>query len=141
MSFHIVEQAPARLNRSELAVPGSNPTFMEKAAKSNADVVFLDLEDAVAPDDKAPARKNIIAALNDLDWSGKTVSMRINGLDTHYMYRDLVEILEGAPGKLDLIMIPTVGTPSDVYAIDMMVTQIEDATKVSKRIGFELIIE
>ncbi|MEQ8807031.1 MAG: CoA ester lyase [Rhodospirillales bacterium] len=141
MSFHIVEQAPARLNRSELAVPGSNPTFMEKAAKSNADVVFLDLEDAVAPDDKAPARKNIIAALNDLDWSGKTVSMRINGLDTHYMYRDLVEILEGAPGKLDLIMIPKVGTPSDVYAIDMMVTQIEDATKVSKRIGFELIIE
>ena len=141
MSFHIVEQAPARLNRSELAVPGSNPTFMEKAAKSNADVVFLDLEDAVAPDDKAPARKNIIAALNDLDWSGKTVSIRINGLDTHYMYRDLVEILEGAPGKLDLIMIPKVGTPSDVYAIDMMVTQIEDATKVSKRIGFELIIE
>lgn len=141
MSFHIVEQAPARLNRSELAVPGSNPTFMEKAAKSNADVVFLDLEDAVAPDDKAPARKNIIAALNDLDWSGKTVSMRINGLDTHYMYRDLVEILEGAPGKLDLIMIPKVGTPSDVYAVDMMVTQIEDATKVSKRIGFELIIE
>ena len=114
---------------------------MEKAAKSNADVVFLDLEDAVAPDDKAPARKNIIAALNDLDWSGKTVSIRINGLDTHYMYRDLVEILEGAPGKLDLIMIPKVGTASDVYAIDMMVTQIEDATKVSKRIGFELIIE
>ena len=141
MSFHIVEQAPARLNRSELAVPGSNPTFMEKAAKSNADVVFLDLEDAVAPDDKAPARKNIIAALNDLDWSGKTVSIRINGLETHYMYRDLVEILEGAPGKLDLIMIPKVGTASDVYAIDMMVTQIEDATKVSKRIGFELIIE
>ena len=141
MSFHIVEQAPARLTRSELAVPGSNPTFMEKAAKSNADVVFLDLEDAVAPDDKAPARKNIIAALNDLDWSGKTVSIRINGLDTHYMYRDLVEILEGAPGKLDLIMIPKVGTASDVYAIDMMVTQIEDATKVSKRIGFELIIE
>ncbi|MCF3629658.1 CoA ester lyase [Thalassospiraceae bacterium LMO-SO8] len=141
MSFHIVEQAPGRLNRSELAVPGSNPTFMEKAAKSNADVVFLDLEDAVAPDDKAPARKNIIAALNDLDWSGKQVSMRINGLDTHYMYRDLVEILEGAPGKLDLIMIPKVGTASDVYAIDMMVTQIEDATKASKRIGFELIIE
>jgi malyl-CoA/(S)-citramalyl-CoA lyase len=141
MSFHIVEQAPARLNRSELAVPGSNPTFLEKAAQSSADVVFLDLEDAVAPDDKAPARKNIIAALNDLDWSGKTVSMRINGLDTHYMYRDLVEILEGAPGKLDLIMIPKVGTASDVYAVDMMVTQIEDATKVDKRIGFELIIE
>ena len=141
MSFHIVEQAPARLNRSELAVPGSNPTFLEKASKSGADVVFLDLEDAVAPDDKPGARKNIIAALNDLDWSGKTVSMRINGLDTHYMYRDLVEVLEGAPGKLDLIMIPKVGTPSDVYAVDMMVTQIEAATKAKKRIGFELIIE
>ncbi len=141
MSFHIVEQCTARLNRSELAVPGSNPTFLEKASKSNADVVFLDLEDAVAPDDKIPARKNIIEALNDLDWSGKTVSIRINGLDTFYMYRDLVEILEGAPGKLDLIMIPKAGTVSDIYAIDMLVTQIEDATKVEKRIGFELIIE
>ncbi len=141
MSFHIVEQCTARLNRSELAVPGSNPSFMEKAAKSSADVVFLDLEDAVAPDDKIPARKNIIEALNELDWSGKSVSIRINGLDTFYMYRDLVEILEGAPGKLDLIMIPKAGTVADIYAIDMLVTQIEDATKVEKRIGFELIIE
>ncbi len=141
MSFHIVEQAQARLNRSELAVPGSNPSFLEKAAQSKADVVFLDLEDAVAPDDKEPARKNIIQALNDLDWSGKTMSIRINGLDTHYMYRDVVDILEQAPGKLDLIMIPKAGTASDVYALDMLVTQIEDATKVEKRIGFELIIE
>jgi len=141
MSFHIVEQCTARLNRSELAVPGSNPKFLEKAAESNADVIFLDLEDAVAPDDKVPARKNIIEALNDLDWTGKTISIRINGLDTHYMYRDVIEILEGAPGKLDLIMIPKAGTASDVYALDMLVTQIEDATKVEKRIGFELIIE
>ncbi|MEK9671070.1 MAG: CoA ester lyase [Rhodospirillaceae bacterium] len=141
MSFHIVEQATARLNRSELAVPGSNPTFLEKAAQSKADVVFLDLEDAVAPDDKPQARKNIIQALNDLDWSGKTMSIRINGLDTHYMYRDVVDILEQAPGKLELIMIPKAGTASDVYALDMLVTQIEDATKVKKRIGFELIIE
>ena len=141
MSFHIVEQVTARLNRSELAVPGSNPTFLEKAAKSKADVVFLDLEDAVAPDDKEQARKNIVVALNELDWSGKTVSIRINGLDTHYMYRDVVDILEQAPGKLDLIMIPKAGTASDVYALDMLVTQIEDATKVEKRIGFELIIE
>lgn len=141
MSFHLIEQAPARLNRSELAVPGSNPTFLEKAAKSAADVIFLDLEDAVAPDDKPQARKNIVAALNDLDWSGKTVSIRINGLDTHYMYRDVVDILEQAPGKLDLIMIPKVGTAADVYALDMLVTQIETATKVEKRIGFEHIIE
>ena len=122
MSFTIVEQVTARLNRSELAVPGSNPTFLEKAAQSNADVVFLDLEDAVAPDDKIPARKNIIEALTDLDWSGKTMSIRINGLDTFYMYRDLVEILEGAPGKLDLIMIPKAGTVADIYAVDMLVT-------------------
>ena len=141
MSFTIVEQCRARLNRSELAVPGSSPKFFEKAAEGKADVVFLDLEDAVAPDDKIPARKNIIEALNDLDWSGHTISVRINGLDTHYMYRDVIEILEGAPGKLDLIMIPKAGTAADIYALDMLVTQVEDATKVEKRIGFELIIE
>ena len=141
MSFHIVEQCTARLNRSELAVPGSNSKFLEKAASAKADVIFLDLEDAVAPDDKVPARKNIIEALNDLDWSDHTISIRINGLDTHYMYRDVVEIMEGAPGKLDLIMIPKAGTAADIYAIDMLVTQIEDATKVEKRVGFELIIE
>ncbi|MFQ5764860.1 MAG: HpcH/HpaI aldolase/citrate lyase family protein [Rhodospirillales bacterium] len=141
MSFTIVEQCPARLNRSELAVPGSSPEFFEKAAAGKADVVFLDLEDAVAPDDKVPARKNIIEALNDIDWSAKTMSLRINGLDTHYMYRDVVDILEQAPGKLDLIMIPKAGTAADIYALDMLVTQIEDATKVEKRIGFELIIE
>ena len=141
MSFTIVEQCPARLNRSELAVPGSNPKFLEKAAKSDADVVFLDLEDAVAPSDKEQARKNIIQALNDLDWSGKTVSVRINGLDTHYMYRDVVDVVEQAGANLDLIMIPKAGTAADIYAIDMMVTQIEDAKGYDKRIGFEMIIE
>ena len=85
MSFTLVQQAPARLNRSELAVPGSNYEFMEKAAKSEADVVFLDLEDAVAPDDKVQARKNIVRALNEIDFGKKTLSVRINGLDTHYM--------------------------------------------------------
>jgi len=141
MSFHIIEQAPARLNRSELAVPGSQPQLFEKAAQSDADVVFLDLEDAVAPDDKAGARKNIIEALNDLDWGTKSMSVRINGLDTHYMYRDVVDVVEQAGERLDLIMIPKVGTASDVYAIDMLVTQIETAKGYSKRIGFEHIIE
>ena len=79
MSFTIVEQAPARLNRSELAVPGSNPKLFEKAAASAADVVFLDLEDAVAPDEKVQARKNVIEAINDIDWGTKTLSLRING--------------------------------------------------------------
>src|ERR1700735_5216540 len=96
MSFTVIEQATPRLNRSELAVPGSQVKLCEKAAKSGADVVFLDLEDAVAPDDKPQARKNIIAALHDIDWGNKTMSVRINGLDTHYMYRDLVEVLEAA---------------------------------------------
>ncbi len=141
MSFHIVEQAPARLNRSELAVPGSNPEMFEKAAASDVDVIFLDLEDAVAPDEKEQARKNIIEALNDIDWKGKTLSVRINGLDTHYMYRDVVDLIEQATDKLDLIMIPKIGTVSDVYAVDMLVTQVEDAVAAKKRIGFELIVE
>jgi malyl-CoA/(S)-citramalyl-CoA lyase len=141
MSFTIVEQAPARLNRSELAVPGSQPQLFEKAAKSAADVIFLDLEDAVAPDDKAQARKNIIAALHDIDWGTKTMSVRINGLDTHFMYRDVVDVIEQGGERLDLIMIPKVGTAADVYAVDMLVTQCEAAIGRKKRIGFEMIIE
>ncbi len=141
MSFTLVENAPARLNRSELAVPGSQPQFFEKAAKGAADIVFLDLEDAVAPDEKEKARKNIIQALNDIDWRGKTMSIRINGLDTHYMYRDVVDVVEQAGQHLDLIMIPKVGTAADVYALDMLVTQIETAKGFKKRIGFEHIIE
>ena len=141
MSFTTVEPAASRLNRSELAVPCSRTELFEKAAKGAADVIFLDLEDAVAPDDKERARKNCIEALNDIDWRGKTISLRINGLDTHWMYRDVVDVLEGAPGKLDLIMVPKVGTAPDMYAVDMLVSQIEAATRVTRRIGFEMIIE
>jgi malyl-CoA/(S)-citramalyl-CoA lyase len=141
MSFFTVEPAPARLNRSELAVPGSQPQMFEKAAKSAADVVFLDLEDAVAPDDKAQARKNIIQAIGDIDWGRKALSVRINGLDTHYMYRDVVDVLEQASERLDLIMIPKVGTAADVYAVDMLCTQVETARGRRKRVGFEMIIE
>jgi len=141
MSFTIVEQAPARLNRSELAVPGSSPKLFEKAAASAADVVFLDLEDAVAPDEKEQARKNVIEGINDIDWGSKTLSVRINGLDTHYMYRDVVDVIEQGGDRLDLIMIPKVGTAADVYAVDMLVTQVEDAMGRTKRLGFEHIIE
>ena len=141
MSFTVVEQAPARLNRSELAVPGSNARAVEKSASLPVDVVFLDLEDAVAPDEKEKARKNVIAAINDVDWGNKTLSVRINGLDTHYMYRDVVDVLEQTEGRLDLIMIPKVGTAADIYAVDMLVTQIENAKRREKRIGFEMIIE
>ncbi len=141
MSFTIVEQCQPRLNRSELAVPGSSPQMFEKAAKSAVDVIFLDLEDAVAPDQKDAARKNIIQGLNEIDWGSKTISVRINGLDTHYMYRDVVDLLEQAGDRIDLIMIPKVGTAADVYAVDMLVTQVETAKARKKRIGFELIIE
>jgi malyl-CoA/(S)-citramalyl-CoA lyase len=141
MSFKTIEQAPARLNRSELAVPGSQPQLFDKAAKSAADIVFLDLEDAVAPDDKAQARKNVIQAIGDLDWGSKALSVRINGLDTHYMYRDVVDVLEQASERLDLIMIPKVGTAADVYALDMLCTQIETAKGRKKRVGFEMIVE
>ncbi len=141
MSFFNVEPAPARLNRSELTVPGSQPQLFEKAAKSTADAIFLDLEDAVAPDDKERARKNIIQAIGDIDWGKKALSVRINGLDTHYMYRDVVDVLEQASDRLDLIMIPKVGTAADVYAVDMLATQIETAKGRRKRVGFEMIIE
>ncbi len=140
MSFTLVEPATPRLHRSELAVPGSNPAMFEKAARSAADVIFLDLEDAVAPDDKEAARRNIIAGLHDIDWGRKTMMIRINGLDTHYMYRDVVDIVEDCP-RLDMILIPKVGVAQDVYALDMLVTQIEAARGRTKRIGFEVLIE
>ena len=140
MSFTIIEQATPRLHRSELAVPGSNPGLFEKAAHSAADIIFLDVEDAVAPDDKEQARKNIIAGLNEIDWGTKTMMIRINGLDTHYMYRDVVDIVEACP-RLDMILIPKAGVAADVYAVDMLVTQIETAKKREKRIGFEVLIE
>ena len=140
MSFSSIESATPRLHRSELAVPGTNISLFEKAAKSAADIIFLDCEDAVAPDDKEKARKNIIQGLNEINWGTKIMMVRINGLDTQYMYRDVVDIVEGC-ARLDMILIPKVGVPADVYAVDMMVTQIESAKKRSKRIGFEVLIE
>jgi malyl-CoA/(S)-citramalyl-CoA lyase len=141
MSFTQIEQRVSRLNRSELAVPGSSPQLFEKAARSAADVVFLDLEDAVAPDQKEQARRNVIQAISEIDWGAKSLSVRINGLDTPWMYRDVVDVLEQAGPRLDLLMIPKVGTAADVYALDMLVTQIEQAKGRSKRVGFELIVE
>ena len=137
--------APARqrLQRSELAVPGSNPALFEKAAASDVDYVFLDLEDAVAPGDKVQARRNVIEGLRDIDWRGlgKTISVRINGIDTHYMYRDVVDVVEQAGEHLDTILIPKVGVPADVYMVDAMVSQIEEATGLTGKIGIEALIE
>ena len=132
-----------RLQRSELAVPGSSPQMFEKALNSNADYIFLDLEDAVSPNDKISARDNIITALHDLNWKekGKTISVRINSLDTHYMYSDVVEIIEKVGDKVDTILIPKVGTSSDVYMVDCLLTQIETHKKLNNKIGLECIIE
>jgi len=141
MSFRIQPTPPARPNRCQLFGPGSRPALFEKMASSAADVINLDLEDSVAPSDKDTARANIIGAINDIDWGNKTLSVRINGLDTPYWYRDVVDLLEQAGDRLDQIMIPKVGCAADVYAVDALVTAIETAKGRSKPIAFEVIIE
>jgi malyl-CoA/(S)-citramalyl-CoA lyase len=141
MSFRIQPSAPARPNRCQLFGPGSRPAIFEKMAASAADVVNLDLEDSVAPSDKDSARANVIAAISDIDWGSKVVSVRINGLDTPYWYRDVVELLEQAGERLDQIMIPKVGCAADIYAVDALVSAIETAKGRTKRINFEVIIE
>ncbi|MEP7175249.1 MAG: CoA ester lyase [Gemmatimonadales bacterium] len=143
MSHTRVEPARQRLQRSELAVPGSNPGMFAKALEGEADYVFLDLEDAVAPGDKEAARKHVIQSLLEHDWRGrgKTISVRINGIDTHYMYRDLVDVVEQAGHRLDTILIPKVGVPADVYLVDALLTQIEEAKGIPHRIGIDVLIE
>ncbi|HAH09412.1 MAG TPA: CoA ester lyase, partial [Alphaproteobacteria bacterium] len=141
MSFTIVERAPLRLTRSLLFVPGVRPQLFEKAAQGPADALCLDIEDSVAPADKPQARANIIQALKTVDFGAKSLSVRINGLDTPWAYRDVVDIMEQAGERLDLIMIPKVGVAADVYAIDMLVSQIEMATGRKKKLKLEVIIE
>ncbi len=141
MSFRLQPTPPARPNRCQLFGPGSRPAIFEKMATSAADVINLDLEDSVAPDDKDAARKNIIQAIGDVDWGSKTLSVRINGLDTPYWYRDVVDLLEQSSDRLDQIMIPKVGNAADIYAVDALVTAIETAKGRSKPIQFEVIIE
>lgn len=109
MSFRLQPTPPARPNRCQLFGPGSRPAIFEKMAASAADVINLDLEDSVAPSDKDSARANVIEAIGDIDWGNKTLSVRINGLDTPYWYRDVVDLLEQAGDRLDQIMIPKVG--------------------------------
>jgi len=142
VSFTQIERrAPTRLYRSKLFAPGSRTALFEKAAASAADVVCLDLEDAVAPENKEQARDNVIQALNDIDWGNKTVTVRINGLDTSLCYRDVLALVEKGGERLDAIMIPKVGNASDVYAIDMLITQACNHVGRKKHIGLEVIIE
>ena len=141
MSFRLQPAAPARPNRCQLFGPGSRPALFEKMAASAADVINLDLEDSVAPADKPQARANIIQAIDSIDWGKKTLSVRINGLDTPYWYQDVVQVLENAGDRLDQIMIPKVGCAADVYAVDALVTAIERAKGRRKPISLEVIIE
>ena len=141
MSFRIQPAAPARPNRCQLFGPGSNTKLFPKMAASAADVINLDLEDSVAPSDKDAARANVIEALNTVDWGNKYMSVRINGLDTPYWYRDVVDLLEQAGDRIDQIMIPKVGCAEDVYAVDALVTAIERAKGRTKPVSFEVIIE
>lgn len=141
MSFRLQPAAPARPNRCQLFGPGSRPALFEKMATSAADVINLDLEDSVAPTDKDTARANVIEAINTVDWGTKSLSVRINSLDTPYWYRDVVDLLEQASERLDQIMIPKVGCAEDIYAVDALVTAVERAKGREKKIAFEVIIE
>ncbi|NUB44779.1 CoA ester lyase [Fertoebacter nigrum] len=141
MSFRIQPAPPARPNRCQLFGPGSRPALFPKMAGSAADVINLDLEDSVAPADKPAARANIIAAIGAVDWGTKTLSVRINGLDTPFWYRDVVDLLEQAGDRLDMLMIPKVGCAADVYAVDALVTAVERAMGRARPVAFEVIIE
>lgn len=143
MSLTRYEPVGRRVQRSELAVPGSQPALFRKALESEADCIFLDLEDAVAPADKGQARKHVIAGLLEHDWRarGQTVCVRVNGIDTPYMYRDVVDVVEQAGHRLDVVLLPKVGVPADVYLIDALLSGIEAAHRLPRRIGIEVLIE
>ena len=141
MSFITQPRPPSRPNRCQLFGPASRPELFQKMAASAADVVNLDLEDSVAPSEKHAAREHAIKAVNEVNWGEKSLSVRINGLDTEFWYRDVVDILEGCGERLDLIMIPKVGRAADLYAVEALVAAVEAAKGRKKRIGFELIIE
>jgi len=115
-----------------LAVPGSSPKMLAKAQGLPVDEVFLDLEDAVAPDAKAGARANVVAALNDGDWAARTRSVRVNDLETSWTYRDVLEVVEGAGANLDCVILPKVTSPAQVTWLDLTLTQIE------KTMGYEV---
>jgi citrate lyase subunit beta/citryl-CoA lyase len=131
-----------RSRRSTLAVPGSNPRFLEKAQGLPADEIFLDLEDAVAPSAKNEARKNVVAALNEGDWTGKIRSVRVNDLSTQWTYRDVIDVVEGAGAGLDCLILPKVQRAADVQWLDRLLSQLEQATgRPAGGIGIEAQIE
>ena len=131
---------PLRLQRSYLAVPGNAARFFAKAAGSAADAIFLDLEDAVAPDDKDAARSAVVDALNRIDWGSKTMTVRINTLQSPYMFRDVIELVTHCP-RLDCLLIPKVNGARDVYAVETLLGQVELACARARPVGLEALIE
>jgi citrate lyase subunit beta/citryl-CoA lyase len=127
--------------RSCLSVPGSSEKMLGKAPNLGADMVFLDLEDAVAPLEKAPARDKVVKAINDLDWGDTVLCVRVNAWDTKWTYRDVIHVVENASERLDEIMLPKVQSAADVQALDMLLTQIEETTGRRSQVGIEPQIE
>src|SRR5881296_1834711 len=130
-----------RLRRSELATPGSSERMIQKAASSDADLVFLDLEDAVAPPQKETARQLTIEALNSLEWGRKVRAVRINAINTVWVLDDIVQTVERAGENLDVIIVPKVKAPRDVWFVETLLDQLEAKVGLSKRIGLEVLIE
>jgi citrate lyase subunit beta/citryl-CoA lyase len=130
-----------RLTRSQLYVPASKPSMIAKAAASAADAVCIDLEDSVTPAEKASSRANVIHALKEADFGRKVRMFRINALDTPFAYRDLVEVVEAAGDRVDVVMIPKVGSARDIHFVDTLLTQIEANTRLTRPIGVEAQIE
>ena len=130
-----------RLRRSELAVPGSQQKMIAKAAESEADLVFLDLEDAVAPAEKERARVQVIAALNEVDWGRKVRAVRINSMDTVWAHDDIIDVVTQAGTQLDVIIIPKVKAPRDVWFVETLLAQLEAKLHLDRRIGLEVLIE
>ena len=130
-----------RAERSVLATPGSDPRMIAKALASDADVVMIDLEDAVAPDAKAAARSTVAEALREGDWRGRPRAFRMNALDTPWFVRDLVEVIEGAQGQVDLIVVPKVGRPEDVHTVATILASLEVAAGAQELIALETQIE
>ncbi|MCA7082708.1 CoA ester lyase [Cupriavidus sp. DB3] len=135
------QQRPRRLRRCQLSVPGSSEKMMSKAAAMDVDFVFLDLEDAVAPAEKRPARAKIVDALNGLDWGRTTRCVRVNDLTTEYAYEDIIEVVEGAGANLDVIMLPKAMSAADVQFVDKLLTMMEIKLKLPHRIGIDVLIE
>ena len=128
--------------RSLLAVPASNRKMVEKALATEADAVFLDLEDAVAPGRKVGAREDVVRALGELDWGGRPTLFRANALDTRWFYRDVVEVAEGAGAALDAVLVPKVNRPEDLYAVAVLLHGIELEKGIEPgKIGLEAQIE